>query len=368
VGPNMVIEYDAGAGIFATLFAWTGTILQLVLTKPLIYILLLIHLLFVLIDYILWENCSGEAASGEVAECVGSWPDEPGSRRLPKLAWKAGALTTSLLIFFIVFYGSQSYGRFYTLYGHCIGLGGATMEWTALVKLHLIQEPAARWNGVRYILAAMHIMYFGLRDVGATTGIDEEEWETIRSRHLLTEGEIDTIKAYKGYKPFLPVHWAMQEAEAQLLIVDPTDSKSETLMLQQLQEKAFAFRGHCGQITNLLKQPVPFPYFHVLNLMIVVTLTVVAYILLWMGKFYLTLVIQFIVSLVLLGLKEVAICLADPFGDDAVDFNVDVFLMAAYKNAVANLSDDHEPCGASMPAELSNPLKVKPGPPKQTNV
>lgn len=353
----MPIAYDPGAGIFRTLCSWSGTILQLILTKPLIYCLCLVHGLFVLADFILWK---GEHPGEE-------WTQSASDRQLPKLSWKAGALTTSLLIFFIVFYGSQSYSRFYTLYGHCIGLGGATMEWTALVKLHLIPEPGARWNAVRYILAAMHVMYFGLRDVGPTAGVDEEEWETIRTRQLLTPGEVDTIKAYKGFKPFLPVHWAMMEAEKQLRIADHSDSKSETLMLQQLQEKAFAFRGHCGQIHNLLQQPVPFPYFHILNLMLVITLTIVAYILVPEGDWYLTLFIQFIASLVLLGLKEVAICLADPFGDDAVDFNVDVFLQAAYKNAVANLSDDHEPCGLGMPAELRNPLKNGPSV-KHTNV
>ena len=34
----------------------------------------------------------------------------------------------------------------------------------------------------------------------------------------------------------------------------------EELVLMQFREVAFKFRGHCGQIINLLKQPVPFPY------------------------------------------------------------------------------------------------------------
>ncbi|KAL1506980.1 hypothetical protein AB1Y20_007844 [Prymnesium parvum] len=345
----MVIEYDPSASVFRTLCSWTGTILQLVLCKPMIYVLLAMHALFIVADFLLWRYHTNWEADAD------GW--QSGTRQLPKLSWSAGALATSLLVFFIVFYGSQSYSRFYALYGHCIGLGGATMEWTALVKLHLIQEPAARWNAVRFILAAMHIMYFGLREVGAVAGIDDEEWATIRNRQLLTDGEISTLKNYKGYLPFLPVQWAMLEAEKQLLMEDPTDSKSETLLHQQLQEKAFAFRGHCGQITNLLKQPVPFPYFHVLNLMIVVTLTLVAYMLVPMGIWPLTMIIQFVASLVLLGLKEVAVCLADPFGDDAVDFNVDTFLLAAYKNAIANLNDDHAPHGSTMPSEITNPIK-----------
>ena len=40
----------------------------------------------------------------------------------------------------------------------------------------------------------------------------------------------------------------------------------------QFRDVVFSFRGHCGQIVNLLKQPVPFPYFHLLNLMLLVQL------------------------------------------------------------------------------------------------
>jgi len=359
----MPIDYDPGAGVFSTIFSWTGTIMQLVLTKPLIWLLVSIHAIFVFLDWLLWKYDKDDA--WRVAHSP--WLDNQG-KSLPKLSWSAGALTTSLLIFFIVFYGSQCYGRFYTLYGHCIGLGGSTMEWTALIKLHLPPNPNGRWNAVRYMLAAMHVLYFGLRDIGPTQGIDEEEWATIKNRHLLIDSEIDTLKAYKGFKPFLPVHWAMLEAEAQLKANPMTDDKSEVLLLQQMQEKAFAFRGHCGQIVNLLKQPVPFPYFHILNLMIILNLTIVAYILVPEGKFFLTGLIQFLVGLVLLGLKEVAICLADPFGDDAVDFNVDTFLMGAYKNSVAHLSIQHEACGMELPTGISNPLLETGGKKSTANV
>jgi len=354
---NMVIEYDPAAGAFTTIFSWTGTILQLVLKKSTIWFLLLCHGLFLIGDWIIWRGEPGNVVDGSE---VRSWLDVT-HNHLPRLDWRAGSVTTSLLIFFIVFYGSQSYGRFYTLYGHCIGIGGGCMEWTSLVKLHLMDDPNAQWNASRHVLAAMHLLYFGLRDVGPTVGIDEDEWNTIRSRNLLSEEEIETVKKYKGFKPFLPVHWAMLEAEAQLR-ARSGDSAAATLLLQQMQGKAFAFRGHCGQIVNLLKQPVPFPYFHLLSLMLILPLIIVGSILVPQGSWYLTLTIDFVICLVLLGLKEVAVCLADPFGDDSVDFNVDVFLQAAYNNTVANLSNFHEPCGMSMPPEISNPLRERPRP------
>ena len=52
--------------------------------------------------------------------------------------------------------------------------------------------------------------------------------------------------------------------------------RTEALIFQ-LREAAFKFRGHCGQIAAMLKQPVPFPYFHLLNLMLVINLILLSY-------------------------------------------------------------------------------------------
>ena len=37
------------------------------------------------------------------------------------------------------------------------------------------------------------------------------------------------------------------------------------------------FAGHNGQISNWLQQPVPFPYFHVLTLLLLVDLLLISY-------------------------------------------------------------------------------------------
>eukprot|EP00966_Prymnesium_polylepis_P083128 1925235-Prymnesium_polylepis.1 len=35
-------------------------------------------------------------------------------------------------------------------------------------------------------------------------GIDEDEWKLIKERNLLTQDECEKVKAYTGFKPFLP--------------------------------------------------------------------------------------------------------------------------------------------------------------------
>ena len=75
------------------------------------------------------------------------------------------------------------------------------------------------------------------------------------SRHLLSEDEKQAILDYKGFKPFLLLVWALREVEAAL--PDAKHNLRDVQLLTNFREQAFNFRGHCGQITNWLKLPVP---------------------------------------------------------------------------------------------------------------
>ena len=273
-------------------------------------------------------------------------------------------VSLSLLFFFIVFYNNNSYSRFYTLYGHTVGLGANVMEWTALVKMHSVPtDRAGQWNAVRLLLAGMNILYYSL--FGGD--MDDGEWARIIERNLLSFEEVMLLKTYKGFKPFLAVCWALEEAQS-LVAAKAASDKSvhydlgQTVRTEhintQFREVAFAFRGHCGQIINLLKQPVPFPYFHLLNVMLFFQLNAVAY---WLASMpgnlpYFSIPVMAIVSIVLIGMRGLAVQLSNPFGNDSVDFEIESFMKGAYTNAVAHLKAERPVSGALMPIGLKNPL------------
>ena len=88
----------------------------------------------------------------------------------------------------------RCYARFFQMYSHCVGIGGATMQWVALTKLHLPDKIHLQWNAIRHILAAGHVEYYSLSGGELTT----EEWQVIGGRDLLTPSEIETLRKYKG--------------------------------------------------------------------------------------------------------------------------------------------------------------------------
>ena len=208
---------------------------------------------------------------------------------LPLVEWKSVTAVTSLLTFFIVFYGGSMYSRYQAFYGHCVGLGGNCMNWVSLVRNYLPGK-TVRWNCSRMVIATLHVLYFSLNEPApGEPDIGDEEWEIMRGRHLLTMAEIDILKTYGGcepahvslarvllpvsrpsvrrllppvltshlsrcrsYKPFLPLVWAMQEVEAALKSVTYEGApKGPELaaLIGAFRGIAFEMRGHCGQVS-----------------------------------------------------------------------------------------------------------------------
>ena len=96
-----MVAYDPADSFMQALLKWRGTLLPMVLLKPFFWALML----FVLVLIFVHRHLIQERGFG-----------------LPTLEWAAVLMPSSLLTFFIVFYGQQSYTRYYQLYSHCIGM------------------------------------------------------------------------------------------------------------------------------------------------------------------------------------------------------------------------------------------------------
>jgi len=80
-------------------------------------------------------------------------------------------------------------------------------------------------------------------------------------------------------------------------------------------------RSAAYEVRSMLGMPVPMPYFHALNLLQNVNYAFYTVALLNMES-NLTPLILFIIILITVGMREVAAALANPFGEDDVDFPV----------------------------------------------
>jgi predicted membrane chloride channel (bestrophin family) len=332
----MTIHYNAGEmNELSVLFKWRGTIMPMVLGRPVIWLLIALHC------GLLYVHRRREDIE------------------LPKLPWKVVAVPQALLTFFVVFFSGSCYSRYYTLYTKCTGVAGALMCWVGLLRVFFNDaSPEQLWNLSRHAIASVYVHYFTLAGSASGGGklMTETEWSVVMARRMLSAEERRVVDSYQGFKPFLLQEWALQTVNEYLA----TDAKRTVgAGIAPFMAQALALRKNCAETVNLLAQPVPFPYFHVINFMLSVNLVLVAYSLTFIDSI-MTVPLFFIVCLVLQGLKECAVALADPFGGDAVDFDVDLFLANILSNARALIAKDaafqpgtHMPCPPLGKEELS---------------
>lgn len=234
----MTVPYDPEKSSIFILLAVRGTVVPMVLTRPLFWLLVSMETaLLVLKD---------------------RYPDD-----YPELQYGVIGPLVSLLSFFIVFYGNQCYTRFYKMYDLSKALVGCCQEWATLARTFLPNKGVARWNATRHIVAALQLEYFSL----TSNNVDDDEWEALIEHSLLTKAECDLVGSFKGFKPMLLIGWALKEVEEQLGIGHGRDNKYFGEYKTFL-HTAFKMRGACAAIVGTLGQPVPFPYFHLLTFML----------------------------------------------------------------------------------------------------
>ena len=355
----------------------SGTIIPLVVASPLFWFLLIIHTVILLVQ-------SGELYLGFDG--------------LPELDWKAAQAMATVLTFFLVFYTGNCYTRFYEMHNHCIGIQAVMQEWAIAIQGHFHNtSPQVKWNLMRHMLGAaeLHYSLIGGDTVGKTTdgvgvrelkGMSEREWESLR--RVFTRAEIDQLKEFSGFLQLAPLGWALTDVKAAILERDaqpaePTKRKqtpqtalpmteaatvgymtttAQLRIYSTFEDLATRFRSHCGQTHGLLNQPIPFPYFHSLKVQMAFTLFVIGYsqVFLLQGNLILSLPIYALFCGMLIGLQQVAVAMADPFGDDSFDFDVKAYVESAHDTCTAylrfvppNRTDGHH---ALTSGALHNPL------------
>ena len=275
---RMTISYDPGSQSVSFIVQWRGTIFPLVLSDPLFWTLFILHI--VLLTYQNLEMAAGRDG-------------------LPPLDWNAASVSMGLLTFFVIFYGNHCYTRYFELFGQCIGIGRILTVWAFMVKSTFSHcTPQRRWNIMRPMLAGMCIHYSIVYtdDDEDGKGVSKSEWQAIQEQNLLSQDECDQLDVYQGPLPTLCATWALDEVKAALvqdqLDSDPRQDLLETrvaaktgqlvsqprlTVYNRFEDLAREFTGLTGATMELLSQPVPFPYFHVLKILLLVALAILGY-------------------------------------------------------------------------------------------
>mmetsp|Transcript_61084 Transcript_61084/g.143841 ORF Transcript_61084/g.143841 Transcript_61084/m.143841 type:complete len:440 (+) Transcript_61084:3-1322(+) len=248
------------------------------------------------------------------------------------------------------------------------------------------EQPATRWNVMRYLLASHYIFYWSLqrryydwknsqykKDPGTFQDLINK---TLVAKGVLIKVEADCISKYEGNKHKLLYSWSTVAMKRIMQAAPPKGEKGnpmlntefeQTAVLTNLKEEIVGMRGAIGTIDNSMLFPIPFQYYHIVNVTLWVNLTLVSYALLFVNKepapgvYFLgtvfTLVAYPLICFVLLGLVEVANAMSDPFGTDACDFNQEAITEGIYKECKSMCEQPPEPFLSQLGDPNFNPSR-----------
>jgi len=252
----------------------------------------------------------------------------------------------AILVFFLVFYGGNCYNRYFNFYHACIGMYNCAVSWAGLVCVYLPNATQEEWwNVCRHFVASGYIIYFELEaaSVGGSS-IAISEWSILFRLNLVHPDErqivedMTTAGKENGQASHMMIMWGLEALGVQL---EKKTEKAPGASIAPFQEISEKMRQHGSAIKNQLKQPIPYPYYTTVMSLLGINLMLLAYNFASVNNLW-SVPVYFVSALVLLGLKETAVSLTNPFGQDAVDFDVDHFMGRMMLNVKALLSRQAE--------------------------
>eukprot|EP00927_Polykrikos_kofoidii_P072040 TRINITY_DN68210_c0_g1_i1.p1 TRINITY_DN68210_c0_g1~~TRINITY_DN68210_c0_g1_i1.p1 ORF type:complete len:653 (+),score=92.30 TRINITY_DN68210_c0_g1_i1:261-1961(+) len=240
--------------------------------------------------------------------------------------------------FFLAFYSGHCYERYEQLYPACMDTLNGVLLFVFEMTTSLQHKDI--WNhrlqALKYLLACTWLFFMGVTSGGALT---EREWNEVVSKGLLTRSEVELLRRYPGpeISPILST-WAMYVIDDALghdIMWGPKCSPVAHIH-NRLDKSLMKMMQSCRLIASTIAMPIPFAYWHLLNLVFAFNFLMLAFLFAGFQSF-MTILPFCMLLLVTMSLREVSIVLADPFGEDSVDFPVGKFLEYVFDHSVCLL-------------------------------
>jgi len=382
-------NYSVGSPL-RILFSWHGTFWPLVIWRYELYLYPIIHVGLI-------------AFMGSKLEDDESLAEEDDLFWVKRymVPWASLSLLTPLMIFFLVFFLSNCYSRFNSFFSTIQTIERSVQDLAMLMLSH-VTDPSKqemKWDAVRYLTASAMVIYSRVTKIGAGKdaqmniedwgrllkrerdwqseggpALPQDIWERIvgwpRTRDqeanyqsmmhaafadnpnvpdghkiatevperratclpLLDATEVNRLRRYPGGMYSLVLcTWSMQTVVAAGL-TGPALAASQSATMSM---KSAAY-----ELRNGLSMKVPMPYLHALNMLQNINFLLYSYALCDLES-YLSPIVLFVVILITVGMREVAVALSNPFGRDDIDFPVNKWVVSQLRSIALIVHPDN---------------------------
>eukprot|EP00930_Biecheleria_cincta_P054060 TRINITY_DN3995_c0_g1_i5.p1 TRINITY_DN3995_c0_g1~~TRINITY_DN3995_c0_g1_i5.p1 ORF type:complete len:384 (+),score=60.16 TRINITY_DN3995_c0_g1_i5:1349-2500(+) len=331
-------DYDSQeAGFFVVSMRYTNTVLPAVSKIPGFWIFFLVHLF-------LWSNHRYEFIPNfaEMVKEGGPLFIDLGHLKI------IGGIT----VFFEVFYTNQCYSRYFRM-ANTVNDIFQTAHKITLEQSTLLNKAGPQYSRLvaRWIRAVLLLFFTELKH----GPLQQSTWDEAVLHGLLRRDEVTALIGLgMPARNNRIAHWMMRVT----LSAYEADGKGPPVLMA-LMNRLIVLRDDMNMLLQTHRTPVPFVYYHLLNSMICINCALWAFCMSAIqsvfGPF-----IFLLASLLYIGMLEVAKAMSDPFGDDDVDFPLEVWYDKFIEGQREALSDYETPptlFDEALKQELASPQK-----------
>lgn len=319
----MTLIYDPKQGLFVTAFRCSYTVVPNVLGSFEFWFFFVIHLLVFGVSH-----CYRRFDVDEFKE----------HEKTFGLDWHSVNVISGITTFFEVFYANQCYARYLFLYKKANNAFTGVHDLCLYLRM-FVGDTERGYSRLcaRYVILAIMLHLNQVR--GRDPEADLEEFSALG---YLQDLELSTLrKLPPDYRPGLVLTWFAAVSEQAF-----HHSGSTAKVLRPFHQKMVQLHNNLKDITDTMKLPVPFQYFHLLCTMVIMNLLLWASMMGMTNSFY-SPFIYFCSSFIFVGMMELSSAMADPFGDDEVDFPVDDWIRRC-AGLVVEVTERDYPGGQEM--------------------
>mmetsp|Transcript_140048 Transcript_140048/g.390352 ORF Transcript_140048/g.390352 Transcript_140048/m.390352 type:complete len:355 (+) Transcript_140048:189-1253(+) len=299
----MPVLYDPEAGHLHTVFKLTHSIVPSVVQRWEFWMFLTFELVL------------------SIAFRAGYLEVDEGRSEMNKDDMKVVAAITT---FVEVFYTNQCYSRYLRLYRTTRLAVGVIYDYCFTLRLHIATQcPQHARLANRQLIASVLLFFYEMN-----SQVSETEWNELLQQGLVKPEEQKFLASFSQRQHSL----IMLQWSAEAALRGCSEVKTPANVLNSLVDKLLKCRELQQVVFDTAALQMPFQYFHILRVMVVVNSACWAWFIARSGSLFgpfLYVVILF----VLMGMIELASQLADPFGDDDVDFPLTEWLNECVENA-----------------------------------
>jgi len=302
------IKYDPRNTV-ELLFAWRGTVWPTLLCRPLLWTCVIVYVAGVVCKYAYNVN-------------------------LPLIEEKVLHVTGGLLTFFVVFFTVECYQRFRFGFDKVKQSGGAIRNMVVLLTSEFPDDVHLQREVLRLMVLAQHVSF---AHVGSQQfqkiGKDDENEDFFSLEHAEHAG-LATAKERMILQQFIDANGTAEQYVLPLrwchnLITKKKHEVGDGVM-RSMNDFVCDCRAGLSALVGMTETQIPLSFFHLLNFTMNIYVTLFSYSLVFVPTWFCW-VTMIMYTVAMLGLREVSIILAEPFGDDDSDISLQKMLVGGFK-------------------------------------